>query len=248
MSLLDLQRDFQSWLEAESNEVAARFGEPSRAGLAVCLNNYRAQLLACLTESFPAGRAWIGDSAFEGAAATHVDRVPPSAWTLDEYGRDFPETLDMIYPDDPEVAELARLEWNLAVAFVGPDATPVDPAALSDIDWDNAIIHMVPTFVLFPVTTNVAALRSAIHDQQTPPPVARLPEHASIAVWRKGFTPMFRTVSAEEAAVFEQLRQKQRFGDICGDLVKRMGEEQGLALAGSMLRQWFTDRVIAAIS
>ena len=134
------------------------------------------------------------------------------------------------------------------MAFVGPDAAPVDPAALSDIDWDNAIIHMVPTFVLFPVTTNVAALRSAIHDQQTPPPVARLPEPASIAVWRKGFTPMFRTVTAEEATVFEQLRQEQRFGDICGDLVKRMGEEQGLALAGSMLRQWFTDRVIAAIS
>jgi hypothetical protein len=223
MSLLDLQRDFQSWLKTESNEVAARFGEPSRAGLAVYLNNYRAQLLACLTESFPAVRAWIGDTAFEGAAATHVDRVPPSAWTLDEYGREFAETLDMIYPDDPEVAELARLEWNLAVAFVGLDATPVDPAALSDIDWENAIIHMVPTF-------------------------ARLPEPASIAVWRKGFTPMFRTVTAEEATVFEQLRQKQRFGDICGDLVKRMGEEQGLALAGSMLRQWFTDRVIAAIS
>lgn len=45
MSLLDLQRDFQSWLKTESNEVAARFGEPSRAGLAVYLNNYRAQLL-----------------------------------------------------------------------------------------------------------------------------------------------------------------------------------------------------------
>lgn len=248
MSLLNLQRDFLAWLKTESNEIAMRSGETARAGLAVYLNNYRAQLLACLTESFPAVRAWIGDTAFDGAAATHVDRVPPSAWTLDEYGRDFAETLDMIYPNDPEVAELARLEWNLAVAFVGSDATPVNPAALAGVDWDNAIIQLVPTFVLFPVTTNVAALRSAIHDQKTPPPVERLPEPASIAVWRNGFTPMFRTVAAEEAAVFEQIRQKQRFGDICGDLVERMGEEQGPALAGAMLRQWLIDGVIASIT
>jgi hypothetical protein len=248
MSLLALQRDFQAWLKSESVEIAARFGDPARAGLAVYLNNYRSQLLACLTASFPTARAWIGDIAFDGAAATHVDRVPPQAWTLDSYGLDFHETLEMLYPEDPEVAELARLESSLAVAFVGPDATAVDPAALADIDWDNAIIHLVPTFALLPVTTNVAALRSAIQDQQTPPPAVRLPERASIAIWRDRLAPMFRTVTAQEATIFEQVRARRRFGEICADLIKGVGEERGTVIAGSMLRQWLTDRVIVDIS
>ena len=63
MNLLNLQRDFQSWLRTESAEAAERFGAPARAGLAVYLNNYRSQLLACLTESFPAVRAWVGAAA-----------------------------------------------------------------------------------------------------------------------------------------------------------------------------------------
>jgi hypothetical protein len=53
-------------------------------------NNYRLQLIACLTESFTYTRGWIGGEAFEAAAAAHIDRVPPSSWTLDAYPRDFP--------------------------------------------------------------------------------------------------------------------------------------------------------------
>ncbi len=248
MNLLALQRDFQTWLKSESAEIAMRFGEPAQAGLAVYLNNYRSQLLACLTASFPTVRAWIGDTAFDGAAATHVDTVPPRAWTLDDYGLDFPETLETLYPEDPEVAELARLECHLAVAFVGPDATPVGPAALTNIDWDNAIIHLAPTFELFPVTTNVGALRSAIQAEQTPPPVVRLPEPASIAIWRDRLTPMFRTVTAQEAAIFDQVREGRRFGEICADLIERVGAERGPAIAGSMLSQWLTDHMVVDIT
>ncbi len=97
MSLLALQRDFRDWLTAESAEAAARLEGPGGRGLPVYLNTYRSQLLACLGETFAMARAWIGDAVFEAAAATHVDRVPPSSWTLDAYARDFPETLDMLH-------------------------------------------------------------------------------------------------------------------------------------------------------
>src|SRR6188472_3757343 len=104
MNLLALQRNFRAWLTSEASDVAAQFGERARAGLGVYLNNYRAQLLACLSASYPILRAWIGDSAFEGAAASHIDSVPPHSWTLDAYGLDFAETLQARYPDDPEIA------------------------------------------------------------------------------------------------------------------------------------------------
>lgn len=247
MDLLTLQQNFQAWLTTETDESAAQFGERARAGLAVYLNNYRSQLLACLSASYPVLRAWIGDAAFEAAAANHIDDVPPHDWTLDAYGLDFPETLATLHPADPEIAELARLERELGASFVGPDATPVDPSTLAQIDWDAAIIHFVPTFKRLPVTTNVAAIWSAIGKAETPPPAVLLPEPASLVIWRHDLAPRFRTVAPEEAAALDHVRDGKTFGALCSALVGRVGEERGPALAGSLLGQWLSDRLIARI-
>lgn len=248
MSLLELQQSFRTWLTSESTEISAKFEEHARAGLGVYLNNYRAQLLFCLSESFPILRAWIGDAAFEAAAAEHIDRVPPHAWTLDAYGLDFTETLWRRYAADPEIPELAALERELSKAFVGPDAAPVDAALLNDIDWDAAIVHFVPTLMLLTVTTNVAAIWSAITAGETPPSAAYLPAPASLAIWRADLTPRFRTVTPEEGIAMLSLRKGETFGALCATLVEHFGAEQGPALAGSFLGQWLSDRSIRAVS
>jgi hypothetical protein len=246
--LLALQQTFRCWLTTESPEVAARFGDGAQAGLRAYLNNYRAQLLACLSASFPVLRGWIGDAAFEGAAATHIDNVPPEAWTLDDYGLDFPETLQKLYPANPEIPELARLERALAAAFVAVDCEPpVDPAHLANIGWDTATIHFVPSVRRVPVTTNVAAIWSAVANGDPPPDVARLPEPASLVIWRHDLAPRFRVVTAEEWSVLCQLRQGETFGSVCTSLIERLGEEQGPARAGSLLGQWFSDGLIAQV-
>ncbi len=247
MRLLALQQSFGTWLRSESAEIAARFGERARPGLAVYLNNYRAQLLSCLSASYPILRAWLGDTAFEAAAARHIDGAPPHAWTLDAWGLDFPETLTALYPADPQIAELACLERELGVAFVGPDAARIDPAALAGIDWDAAIIHFEPTFGLLRVTTNVAAIWSAIHDRETPPLAVRLTEPASLAIWRDGFAPRFRTLMAEESVALTQVRDGETFGAVCAALVERLGEERGTATAGALLGQWLSDHMIVRV-
>jgi hypothetical protein len=247
MRLLALQQNFETWLRSESAEVAAHFGKHARPGLAVYLNNYRAQLLSCLSASFPVLRAWIGDTAFEAAAARHIDAVPPHAWTLDAYGVDFPETLRALYSADPAIAELACLERELGAAFMGPDAARVDPETLTGIDWDAAIIYLVPTFRLLPVTTNVAAIWFAINDRETPPPAVCLTEAPCLAIWRDDLAPRFRTLTVEEATALSQVRNGKTFGAICADLVERLGEEGGATTAGSLLGQWLSDHMVARI-
>jgi len=198
MTLLALQQGFRMWLTTEPVELPSQFNEQVRPGLAVYLNNYRSQLLSCLAASYPVVRAWIGDARFDGAAAHHIERVPPHAWTLDAYGLDFPETLEQLYPDEPEFAELARLECELAKAFVRADAQPVDPATLTDVDWDSAVIRLTPSFTTLRVATNAAAIWSAISAGETPPSVTCLAEPAVLAIWRHNFAPRFRTLSADE--------------------------------------------------
>jgi hypothetical protein len=248
MTLLALQQDFRTWLTTEPAELPSQFIEQVRPGLAVYLNNYRSQLVACLTESFPVVRAWLGDARFDGAAAHHIDRVPPHGWTLDAYGLDFAETLGVLYPNDPEIAELARLECELAMAFVRADAEPLDPGTLAHVDWDSAVIQLTPSFTTLRVATNAAAIWSAISAGDTPPTATSLPEPAVLAIWRQNFAPRFRTVSAEEADVLAQVQNGETFGGICAGLVARLGEEQGTAIAGAFLSQWLSDGLLARIA
>lgn len=248
MSLLALQRDFQHWLTQEPDELPDSFDRYQRIGLAVYLNNYRSQLLACLSSSYPAVRTLIGDVAFDAAAARHIDESPPHSWTLDAYADGFPDLLLQVFSDAPHVAELAQLELALATAFVGPDAEPLDPAQISEVDWDKAILHLTPTFTLLPVTTNAGAIWSAINADETLPPAERLKEAEHLAIWRTRFESKFRKVSAAECGVLAQVRGGIPFGGICTDLAARMGEESGIAVAGEMLGQWLADGMIAQIS
>jgi hypothetical protein len=247
VSLLELQQDFRQWLIAESHDIEPRVCARAPQGLAVYLNNYRTQLMACLSESFPVTRAWIGEGAFDAAAAAHIDRLPPRSWTLDHYAVDFPETLAEIHAQDPEVVDLARLESGLGLAFTGVDAARLDPATLDNIDWDVARICFVPTFRLIPVRTNAGAIWSAIRAGSASMPAPAHLDDATLAVWRNALAPSFRTVLTDEAGALSRLQDGESFGAVCERLVSRFGEERGPAIAGGYLRLWLDDGMVAHI-
>jgi len=248
MSLLALQRDFRAWLTTEAAGAAARMGAAAAPGLAVYLNNYRGSLMACLADSFPVVRAWIGDTAFESAAAHHVDRMPPQAWTLDAYAPAFADTLAARYPGDPEVGDLARLECALGLAFVGRDANRFDPADAAHVDWERATFRFVPTFATLAVSSNAAAIWSAIDAGETPPAAVALPEPATIAIWRNGFSPRFRTLASMEAQALSIAVARGSFGQVCALVVDRLGEVDGQAAAGALLGRWLGDGLIESIA
>ena len=247
MNLAALQRDFRSWLTVEASDAAARFGDRAEPGLAVYLNNYRGQLMVCLSESFATVRAWLGEDAFDTAAATHIDRQPPYSWTLDAYALEFPETIDALYPDDPEVGELARLERDLGLAFVGRDAAPLDLTALAHIDWNSAVLDLVATFSTLPATTNAGAIWSAINAGQTPPAAAVLDAPAVIAIWRREYSPTFRTLDPMESQVMSMVADGRTFGEICRVIIDEVGEAEGTQVAGNLLGRWISEGMVAAV-
>lgn len=247
MSLAAIQRDFRSWLQTGSPESAASFDLRATPGLGIYLNNFRSQLVACLEDSFTKTRLWIGEDAFQQAVVRHVDRVPPSSWTLDAYPKDFPETLALLYPDDPEIAELAGLEFMLAEAFIAADALPLDSARVASVDWDVASLIFTPTLDLCPLKTNAPAIWTALAEQSEPPAPEQLPEASALLVWRQGETPRFRTIATAEHQALSQMRAGAPFAGLCARLVGEIGEEAGIALAGTWLGQWLKDELVVAI-
>lgn len=247
MSLHTLQRDMRAWLVCEDEVAARRLGADAAPGLRVYQNNYRAQLVACLEESFTRTRDWIGGEAFHDAVVAHISRVPPSSWTLDAYPRDFPATLAMRYPDDPEIAELAWIDVALGEAFVGPDAVALTVEDLGDVDWDRATLRFTPTLDIAELTTNAPAIWSALAAGQDPPAAELLPEAGATLVWRQGLAAQFRAVDQYERQALLFVRAGMSFPALCAAMVRALGEQAGIARAGALLGQWVRDGMIVAI-
>lgn len=248
MSLLATQRSFRAALQGAAEGVAEHFDDPGMAaGLAIYHNAYRVQLVDCLRETFEQTDAWLGSPAFTDAALIHIAENPPHGWTLGIYGDGLDATLARLYPDDPEVAELARLEWALSRAFTGANATALSPSNLPDISWDEARLDFVPTLALYPAKTNVGAIWSALSSGGTPPAATLLPAMTWLLIWRQDLTPSFRTIDEDEMAALNQMRDGMTFGALCGQFVENLGEAEGVSRAGLLLGQWLHDGLVATV-
>ncbi|MGY4396826.1 hypothetical protein ACVWZA_002011 [Sphingomonas sp. UYAg733] len=241
MSLAMLQRAF-------GQDLVRDLDPGEGPGFRVYHNAYRAQLADCLAETFEQARAWLGDAAFMDAARDHIEHTPPSGWTLGVYGDGFDRTLARLYPDDPEVAELAWLEWALGRAFEGRDAVALAADKLADTDWDRAILNFVPTLCLGHARTNAGAIWSSLSSGDAPPPAIVLPEPGAMLVWRQEFMPCFRSIEMIEHGALAMMSGGATFAAMCGTLVETQGETAGVATAGAMLGQWLADGLINDIT
>jgi hypothetical protein len=246
MSLAELQLDMGAWLSGDEG-AANRFAADARAGLDVYRNNYRAQLVACLSDTFARVKGWIGDEAFLSCAATHIDVVPPNDWTLDHYGQDFPQTLGRLYPADPDVSELAWIDHAIADAFVAADAQAVSVTSLAHIDWEHVRFEFTPSLRLGTATTNSPALWSALSEDIPPPLLERLPKSTALIVWRKEWKSCLRTADDGESRSLVAALGGASFGEICASSVTTLGEQEGIRVAGGHLARWLQDGLIVRL-
>ena len=247
MSLLAIQRGLRDHILANQADRPEGVAASGQAGLAVYRHAYRAQLIACLRDAFEQTWSWLGDDGFDTAALRHIAVHPPSGWTLDVYGEDFPQTLAGLYPDDPEVAELAWLDWCLRRAFDGPDADPVTAEILARVDWDSAVLILSPTLMIGEVATNSAAIWSALADGETPPAVERLPVAAAIRVWRQGLSPRYRAIEAFERQAVTLILEGCGFAELCDLLAGPSGAERAVEDVGGLLGTWLQDGLVCGV-
>ncbi len=242
-----MQRTFLDFLLDQPTDLPVAVSGSAGPGLAVYHNAYRAQLVACLKDSYERLWAWLGDDAFKAAARHHIALHASTSWTLGDYGIGFADTVDALYPEDPEVAEIAALDWALRRAFDGPDAPRFDPARLAAIDWDDAVLHFVPTLDLLPVKTNCGAIWTAIAASDAVPTAQMLPEPAWVRVWRVDLQPHFATIERTERDAIRLAASGLSFARLCDRLAERMSVEEAVLAAGRYLTCWLQEGLITDI-
>lgn len=248
MTLLDLQRDFRAGLLGEPHAAHARIAGDAAKGFGVYRTAYRLRLRDCLRETYEMSWAWLGDAAFDELCSRYIETHKPISWTLGDYGERLSNLASVLYPDDPEIAELLGLEWALRRAFDGPDAAALKLEDCAGADWDVVALQFVPTFCLLGVETNCGALWSAMKEGAAPPPPERLKAPAAIAVWRAELSPGFRTIAGTELSALRFAAAGFSFGGVCR-LATNGGEgEAALAEIGAALARWFNDGMISGVA
>lgn len=237
MSLLALQSRFRDEIIADDDGLP-----PSSTGMAIYRDAYRGRLLAALEASFERTRRWTGEDAFAAAACHYILTCPPRSWTLDDYGADFSVLLATLFSDDPEVAELAWLEWHVSRAFAAPNRPVLDAAKLAaacsaPADWDRMTFAMSAGFAMRGVQTNCLALWDALADGQSAPPAAQRNDFTALLIWRSGFRPSVRAATCAEAEALNLLAGGGSLGELAqADSAGKLGE---------WLAQWFSEGIFA---
>jgi uncharacterized protein (UPF0276 family) len=233
--------DATPWVVATSASDAQQ-----RAG--VYRHAYRARLAEALGESFERVRYYMGSDDFDPLARAFAVTHPPTVRSLGDYGADFPAYLAATFPEAPVVAELAQLDWDLRKRFDAVDAPALDAQQSQAMAWALSapgVLH--PTLVLRRITTNVVKLWQALDDDTEVPLAHSLDTSATLAVWRQGLTPMFRTLGEGEAVVIQAMAA----GEPLADVADRLGGSAALPQPGVLagwLSRWLTDGLLRAPS
>ena len=253
--LTDLQVAFHDHLLNLPSAIAHEVADGGRISvdhrLHIYHNAYRVRLLENLQDAYEKTWAYLGDETFESSALAFIEDNPPQHRNLRWHGAAFPQWLAERFPQDQDIAELALIDWQLRLAFDGPNATPVQPAELAGLaaeDWAGVGFQFVPTLFIAPVRFNSVAIWHALDQEQAPPAAELLPHPTWLLIWRKGWQPHFRTIQAAEHAALSQLQGGASFAQVCAALGEQFSDQEATSVAADGLRTWLQDELIVRLT
>ena len=225
---------------------------------AIYRDAYRARVVDAVRETFPRTERWVGGDAFRRAAIHHVIEHPPRSWTLDSVGDGIPDTLAALFSDDPEVSELAWLEWAMHRCFVSADSEPMDAAAFQaatarfdEADWATMQLSFLPGTQVTCTAYRVDSLWRDLLDEDGPPTGAirayRASDPLACVVWRQDVVPVCVSVAAPEGYMLTLLLGGSSYGDACQALAADLGPAAAITEAGAMLGRWIHHGMLADI-
>jgi uncharacterized protein (UPF0276 family) len=208
---------------------------------------YRARLAEVLADTYGKTCLYMGSDTFEAHARDYAVAHPPRTRSLNRYGEGLVGTLRAAYPDNPELHELAQLDWDLRTRFDSADVPTLETAAAQASDtWTTRPGVLHPSALLRAITTNVVGVWNAIHTDDDVPEAVALPAPATLLVWRKGHQPHFRTLDAAEAAWVQALHAGASVHDACVALLGSGLWQGDPTVLGGWLAQLLDDGLVRA--
>jgi hypothetical protein len=244
--LAPLQRAFQRHVHRPAEAMALRVAAAPRAGAArrldVYAGAYRARLVEALAEDYPALRLQLGERRFDRLARAFIAAQPSTFRNLRWYGAEIAR-----FVAQAPLAELARFEWALGLAFDAADAPLLGAADLARVPparWPRLRFRLQPSVQRLALRSNAPDLwRAAIREKKRA--AAKRRRHAAPwVVWRRGFEPFYRALAADEAWALDALARGRTFAFVCHGLRRWAGDAGAAQRGAQLLRNWLAEGLL----
>lgn len=257
-TLAERQATFMRAILDEGAPLPSGWGNSQAAGMAVYRGNYRSALMDALANTFERTARYVGEAAFKQASAHHAISHPPSGWTIDEAGAGFDKTCAELFGENPEVAELAWLEWAMLDVSTAAETSPLDPAGFGaataefgDEDWMELRVEFQPRASAKQVEHNLTALWNALEEDGQDRPDPRLLEPRGCIVWREGERPTFMLVDPDNGRAFVAMQDGRSYGEVIALLAGADPSEEAVQdaamRAGSCLGNWLQEGLVTGL-
>jgi hypothetical protein len=255
-ALASLQRAFHAYVLHGDATVARRIdraagADPSRR-LQIYYDAYRLRLIEALRTDFPALAGLAGEEGFDRLARAYIDAHPSHHFNLRWFGAHLAEFLDATasFASAPGLAETARFEWALTLAFDAADVPPLDAGALAEVPpqaWPRLCADLHPSVQRLELVWNVPELWERVNSGEPARTIERLPARQTWLVWRRELNVYFRALEADEAAALESVFAGASLATLCDVLCDYTAPEEVPARAAMLLQRWLGEDLIAGL-
>jgi hypothetical protein len=254
-ALAELQRDFQRHVMHGHERIVDAVGGtprvPATLRLAVYSEAYRLRLTDALAATLPRLQQLMGQAQFAAIASDYIDLSPSSYPSIRWFGDQMPLLLRQSFPEQPWLAELASWEWAIAAAFDGADAAPIGVEALATVapdQWPTLQFQFHPTVQCLQMRTNAPVLFKALAAETELPACVALDEPQPWLIWREGLKTQYRSLSTDEGAALELMREGGTFEALCDTLCTWHEVDAVPAQAAGLLKRWVVEQMIVGVS
>lgn len=246
-TLARLQHDFQDYVLGKRKRVVRAVRSSSRreavAGMDVYARAYELRLLEVLRTDFPALRALAGDDVFETVGRAYIRAHPSDSPNARWFGKRFAPFLAQggSSPPSDVMAEMARFEWAMGLAFDAPDRTALSMDQLARIPHESfagATFMLHPSVQRIALKWNVPAFWKAIESKADPPSLTAAPEPVQWVVWRPQLATYFRSVESDETLALNAVAEERTFGAVCEALAVVIEPSEVPPRAAQLVRRW----------
>jgi hypothetical protein len=248
----ELQARFAGALAGPGDEALASElrGDPAR--LAVYRGNLAANWRRALANAYPVIEQLVGEEGFGALAHAYGKAHPSQDPDLNRFGAQLPVFLDGFAParDLPYLADMARLEWALHLAWMARDAAPLGVEALAGMDparLASARLSLHPSCVLLSSPWQVARLWRAHREEGVDFPNDIAGSGQALVIRRRWKLEALE-LSAPEHAALQAIAQGAGLAQAFDAALAR-AEADCLAPPdlGAMLRRWFAWEAVTGI-
>lgn len=238
--LREQQRVLQLAILAEER-FAPQLSRPEAPRLAVYRHAYRARLAGALRANYPALAKRLGDTEFERVAAEYARAHPSRHFSIRWHGA----RLAAFLGEGP-LADLARMEWALGVAFDAPDASALDAGFLAQVplhDWASLPLALHPSVSVLPMEWAVEGQWQVLREDGAAAPAAPERYEHTLVAWRKSLDAHWRIATRAEGRALLALGAGGTLQHACEALGERQAESTGAWFAG-----WVREGMLVAVA